>query len=84
MYLHFYISGCYFTKLQPGLKKDVLAQNNYANLAKEKLLAGKLDCCISVLLSNSDMKDVSQNGRNIFLYPGNLFLSGVENFVTYI
>lgn len=76
--------GGYFTKLPPVITpKTVLAENNYGyNLAKEKLMEGKLDRCVSVFLRDSKVKNVSQNGRSIFLYPGDLFLSGLKYMVT--
>lgn len=78
----FYGIGSYFTKWSPNSKsKDDIAMNNFGNLARQKLMAGKLDRCIAVFLKDSDVKNVSQNGRDIHLYPGDLLLSGLKYFV---
>ncbi|VDI07535.1 Hypothetical predicted protein [Mytilus galloprovincialis] len=78
----FFGIGSYFTKWSPWYKsKDDIAMNIFGNLAKQKLMAGKLDCCIAVFLKDSDVKNVSQNGRDIHLYPGDLLLSGLKYFV---
>lgn len=42
------------------------------------MLEGKVDNCIQLSLKDTDVQDVSEDGRNIYLYPGNLKLSSVK------
>lgn len=75
-----FISGVYLTKLSPALAtKRTIASNNYTTqLGNYKMLEGKVDTCIELLLKDTDVTNVSEDGRNIYLYRGDLKLSGAN------
>ena len=77
-----YLIGVYFTSIAPNNNPELILLNNYddaGNVTNSKQLWAKIEWVVEVAIPVSDVKKVEgQGNRDIYLYRGDVKLSGLQ------
>lgn len=80
-----YGEGTYGTPLGPENGREALARNNYDGAWKHNENMGKVDVVIRIVMDDSKVRHISDNGREIYVYDGDIILNEADevDFIYY-
>lgn len=73
-----YGEGTYGTPLKPENGRMALAKNNYGDAWQYFETRGKVDVVFRIVMDDSKVKHISENGREIYLYGGDIILNTAD------
>lgn len=74
----YYGEGTYGTPLGPENGRMALAQNNFGNAWQYMENMGKVDAVIRIVMDDSKVRHISENGREIYVCDGDIILNEAD------